>query len=41
MVSAWGDDEYVNGDCSNGAGNRVVIVVDAATWQWDSMFHIV
>ena len=29
--NAWGDDEYVNGDCSNGAGNRVVTVVDAAT----------
>jgi hypothetical protein len=29
--SDWGDDEYVNGDCSNGTGNRVVIVVDAAT----------
>jgi len=29
--NAWGDDEYVNGDCSNGEGNRVVNVADAAT----------
>ena len=29
--SAWGDDEYVDGDCSNGSGNRLVTVADAAT----------
>jgi len=29
--SAWGDDEYVDGDCSNGSGNRTITVADAAT----------
>ena len=27
---AWGDDEYVNGSCSNGSGNRSITVADAA-----------
>ena len=28
--NAWGDDEYVGGSCSNGAGNRSITVADAA-----------
>ena len=27
---AWGDDEYVNGSCSNGSGNRSITVAGAA-----------